>query len=755
MTITTNANFDAKNALAAKTPLYLIKFDSETTDYCNFAPTSPVNSLKKYLKTITGLSQKITPEEGKGSISAINFELIDKDDEITALIATDTDAYFHNKTTTIKAGYLGLAEADLLTIMVGQITSIKRAGQWGGFAFGTTDPQKKLQGKIFKGAEDSTATFSGNPINMLLAWMTSTGAGTNGDYDVYTAGNGLAIDDDEVDVAGIETIRDDYFPVDSHYMSFSITARETASSFFSREIYKPLGLYPSVTGAGKIGLTVYRPPLPTTGTTVELTESNVIGVPTWDANLSALINEIEVQYDYDGSDFLTIDFNSDATSLAARGTANKQLVISSKGFHADSSPKSQVDRATGALARKVKSIFARYATPPIKISVQAWFSRFLAEAGDVLPITHSKLPDIVAGTIGITARNMEVINRSIDWSNGKTKIDLLDTGFAQSTYQVITPTMTVVTGTSATEFEVSAADAAKYENFTLPEVSLKNAMMLEKVAAVTITDITGTTVTVDSLGSTPSTGDIITFADYGSATTEQKQWGYIAAASDKVGGRGFSVEDLATDYTSVSLLSSYTTIITAKIIWTDLVYGVPFSMVYSRRDFGTDYFDGYIRLRFNTQLTSDPANGSPVCLLMFSNTTSDYVSAVAGASARIGLLWNEEAGVHKIRLFDKFGGESSASLSLSTDYYVEFVRDETVGANGTIYAYIYSDTGFSVLVDTLSVALAAKDDFRYFAFVTTATTDVSVQSSGFAENPRFLLEGAPDIIGDDAHLIIP
>ena len=176
-----------------------------------------------YLVGISGLSQQITPEEGRSSIGGVEVQLLDVNDEITSLLATDT-YHFHRKQTTIKVGYVGLFEnSDYISIMVGWVTGLKLSNDGLVYTFSITDPQKWFQRQIFRGSEDSTVTISGNPLNILLKCITSTGAGTNGDYDVYDEANGIGLDDSFVDVAGIEAVRDDWFPGDSHYMRFSIS----------------------------------------------------------------------------------------------------------------------------------------------------------------------------------------------------------------------------------------------------------------------------------------------------------------------------------------------------------------------------------------------------------------------------------------------------------------------------------------------------------------------------------------------------
>src|SRR3990167_6767698 len=56
--------------------------------------------------------------------------------------------------------------------------------------------------------------------------------------------------------------------------------------------------------------------------------------------------------------------------------------------------------------------------------------------------------------------------------------------------------------------------------------------------------------------------------------------------------------------------------------------------------------------------------------------------------------------------------DNSIDLSLDTTYYLTIVRDESIGTYGTLYCYIYSNSGRTTLVDTLTITLRAKLDFR-------------------------------------------
>jgi hypothetical protein len=528
--------FNAKHDLDDKTPLWLVHFDGETTDYVNHKPTTPDNTLKQYLKSISSLSRSVSPEEGKASVSGITINIQDYDNEITALLATDA-FYFHRKKTIIKVGYAGLAESDLITTTTGWVTGLKLSRDGLTWIFSITDPIKWMQRKIFRGSESSTLTISGNPINILLACLTSTGNGTNGNYDYLAAVNGLGIDTDFINVTAIEAVRDTWFPGASYYMKFTIDKRIKAKDFFEREIFKPLNLYPIIDVQGKFFVRRFAPPLITSLGVQTYNEDNIIGLPGYDTNLAGLINEVEFFYNHNGDDFVDEIYYIDSTSLNGRGPGKKPLTIKTKGLHSDLSPASITIDVANILARRKNAVFSRFATPPIKLNIDAWYTQWISEAGDIVPITHSKLPDIESGTRGLSEARMEIIKKDVDFKSGKVKVEALNTGFAKDIYFVISPSMTVTAGASGTEFTVSATDAAKYANFTLPEVRVSDAGMRSQAASITILTIDTTTgvIICDDIGSTPSAGWIITFADYDNCTDEQKLYGFFSDATDDLG----------------------------------------------------------------------------------------------------------------------------------------------------------------------------------------------------------------------------
>jgi hypothetical protein len=360
--------------------------------------------------------------------------------------------------------------------------------------------------------------------------LTSTGTGTNGDYDVLDEEDGLGIDEDYININSILALKDDWLPTNMlTRMSFSIREKETAKEWMENEILQPFNLYPVIDGDGKFNIKVLRPPLAAIEAVQTFDEDTIIGVPRWDMNLSGLINEVEFHYDWDASDdeFDTEDDYVDTTSINARGPGKKSLVIKSKGIL------SSKNGQNWALERKEK-VFARFSNPPPPIiHVSSFFSMWLSEAGDVVPVTHSLLPDVAQGSRGATAERMEIINRSVDWKAGKCSFELLATAFKKNVYGTVSPSGTIVSGLSSTQFTMSAADVAKFEIGWEIAVYRKNMKAL--ASSVTITNIVSTTVTVDSMGGTPGAGYHVTFSTYDGCTIDQQLYCFVADTDGYLG----------------------------------------------------------------------------------------------------------------------------------------------------------------------------------------------------------------------------
>ncbi|MDY6827234.1 MAG: hypothetical protein SVV67_08725 [Bacillota bacterium] len=163
-----------------------------------------------------------------------------------------------------------------------------------------------------------------------------------------------------------------------------------------------------------------------------------------------------------------------------------------------------------------------------------------------------------------------------------------------------------------------------------------------------------------------------------------------------------------TEYTERDLNGHIT--VAANTITADLGLGEDAYVYY---DLGGDIISGDFEYRVKAKINS--GNGIAV-FAGFSDTVADLFSLQTAGGHEICVKGYGDGSNYVIYLSESYGvyeGTDWLSVDAGVDYYLKVVRDETVGTNGTVYCYVYSDENYSVLVDTLTLALSGKYDYRY------------------------------------------
>jgi hypothetical protein len=62
-------------------------------------------------------------------------------------------------------------------------------------------------------------------------------------------------------------------------------------------------------------------------------------------------------------------------------------------------------------------------------------------------------------------------------------------------------------------------------------------------------------------------------------------------------------------------------------------------------------------------------------------------------------------------------------LTTNTFYYGKLTRDESVGTYGELKLQVYSDANFTTLIQTLTITLTEKQDFRYLLLGNVVTAN--------------------------------
>lgn len=94
----------------------------------------------------------------------------------------------------------------------------------------------------------------------------------------------------------------------------------------------------------------------------------------------------------------------------------------------------------------------------------------------------------------------------------------------------------------------------------------------------------------------------------------------------------------------------------------------------------------------------------------------------------------------EFELLEQDGGSgyyigTTSTYNTSTAYYPVVRRDEDVGAQGTLYLDVYSDSARQNLIETVSLTLhTSKKDYQYLYPVSTHDSGVGTSVTGYHEN---------------------
>ena len=114
-------------------------------------------------------------------------------------------------------------------------------------------------------------------------------------------------------------------------------------------------------------------------------------------------------------------------------------------------------------------------------------------------------------------------------------------------------------------------------------------------------------------------------------------------------------------------------------------------------------------------------NGAVSSSWGMTNLEGDAKDVENASSDGLFVILSNPAGINRTQIREIDGGTIYSAnwdgMALSSDYWLEVQRKESVGTYGTIYLRIYSDE-FSTLIVTISIALhSSKKDFQFIAAV--------------------------------------
>jgi hypothetical protein len=151
------------------------------------------------------------------------------------------------------------------------------------------------------------------------------------------------------------------------------------------------------------------------------------------------------------------------------------------------------------------------------------------------------------------------------------------------------------------------------------------------------------------------------------------------------------------------------------------------SWVVSDKDAG--HFSGDFTHLLRTQSQSASSAGGRAGVWAIANAVEEIITLL-GADAQV-VRWQNRT---SLRVIEANGGstinDSSTSLSLDTNYYLTVDRDESEGTYGELTVEIDDSSDRASPVDTLSVTLTEKQDFRYIYGLASVNTGGSQAWTG-------------------------
>lgn len=363
-----------------------------------------------------------------------------------------------------------------------------------------------------------TEALAVNPITFFLQCLLSKdGDGTNHPtYDVFA--NGIGISPDDIDIAQIEGIRDEFFLGEEH--NYRIYNNKTILRLLERTVFTSTNTR-LVSLDGKISLALLDE-VDFTDELQILDESTVVGTPTWTLDETKIVNVIEISYDFNVA---TNQYESTATfsdddSIATFGE-KPALKLNFEGVYT-------VLGGGLIVEERANRLLGRLATARGSVTVTSHFDAANLNVGGNVQLVHRYLPQ-QGGSLGISDR-LEVMSRSIDLGNKTVKTKLDFTSYTGIRIAFIAPSPRIVTVIDQKTIEVSDASCLRkgwtirlFEDGPLDiENNPTNGSYLPD-AINTIDSIVGNVVTfTNEFTSILSNKVTVKMADYDNATEEQR-----------------------------------------------------------------------------------------------------------------------------------------------------------------------------------------------------------------------------------------
>lgn len=263
-----------------------------------------------------------------------------------------------------------------------------------------------------------------------------TGGGSNAQvrtsHLANSAPTGCGLAESEIDSAGLVAERDTWHPNDKVRPRF--TEPEAARALLQEEMYRAFQCFPVVKASGLVGVKFLTPSFPPSAV-AELTEADMAAPARWQREFGDHLNRFRFSGDWDPIDgefdteLVSADSAADTTDQGDTGETIEYRIESR--WLASDLEGAEIARELSARMR------SRYLKTPARIVIPAVFTKRAIEAGDVILVTDTQIPDLFSGSRGLTKSAMTIVAVRPEFESGTIELTMLDSGFKR--YGVIAP----------------------------------------------------------------------------------------------------------------------------------------------------------------------------------------------------------------------------------------------------------------------------------------------------------------------------
>ena len=295
-----------------------------------------------------------------------------------------------------------------------------------------------------------------NIIDIMLQLIISSGGG--GTYDVLDFGMGIR--QELVDIAEFENVRDTTGYISTQSGDIELRGDEdNFLEFIEQNFLEPSGLRLWYRDNGIISLLVLAEPQPVQGESI-LEDEMINGrMPLWRSNSRRIINILKIKLNFDISKkrFSRELIFTDNNSIAKYGK-KKVKEIKTRALQTGNGALSFLT----SFSNKYLSFYSTPAPSLDKVSLQANQQYF--DAGNVVNISHSSLPNLITGSRGVIADSVQILGKKFDFKDSTSEYNLFYARLLNIRIGFIAPTGTVKAGSWSTSvFELITADNNKFK----------------------------------------------------------------------------------------------------------------------------------------------------------------------------------------------------------------------------------------------------------------------------------------------------